>query len=90
MEDLFTNRAPNEQQAKMLDVITEEMLSISDLFAQLPASRFKSLALTKLEECSMWAKKATVFTYAVETEDAAAVAQGATAPTTASGAGSPD
>jgi len=64
--DLFTNRAPNEEQAKMLDVITEEMLGVADLFSQLPDSRFKSLALTKLEECSMWAKKATVFTYATE------------------------
>jgi hypothetical protein len=85
MEDLFTNRAPNEEQAKMLDVITEEMLSVADLLGQLPPSRFRSLALTNLEQTSMWAKKATVFTYGVETEDAAAVAQGATAPTTGSG-----
>jgi hypothetical protein len=85
MEDLFTNRAPSEEQAKMLDVITETMLSVADLLDQLPSSRFRSLAMTKLEETSMWAKKATVFTYGVETEAAAEAAPGVTAPTTVSG-----
>jgi hypothetical protein len=85
MEDLFTNRAPSEEQAKMLDVITETMLSVADLLDQLPSSRFRSLAMTKLEETSMWAKKATVFTYGVEPTGAEAAAQGATAPTTGSG-----
>jgi len=85
MEDLFTNRAPTEEQAEMLDEITRQMLNVSDCLHLLPPSRFRSLALTKLEETSMWAKKATVFTFGVETEDAGAAAQGATAPTTESG-----
>jgi len=83
--DLFTNRAPNGDQAVLLDRITAEMIAVSEVIATLPDSRFKSLALTKLEECSMWAKKATVFTFAVETEDAEAAAPGATARTTESG-----
>jgi len=83
--DLFTNRAPNGAQASMLDAITGQMQDTARLIDELPGSRFKSLALTKLEECSMWAKKATVFTFAVETEDAEAAAQGATAPAMESG-----
>lgn len=66
MDDLFTNRAPNEEQAQKLDDITTDMLGVAATLSELPDSRFKSLAMTKLEECSMWAKKATVFTYAVE------------------------
>jgi len=66
MEDLFTNRAPNEEQAEMLDEVTRQMLNVNDMLHQLPESRFRSLALTKLEETSMWAKKAVVFTYATE------------------------
>ena len=64
--DLFTNRPPNEAQAAKLDEITAMMLETSLVIESLPGSRFRSLALTKLEECSMWAKKATVFTYEVE------------------------
>jgi len=90
MEDLFTNRAPTEEQGRMLDVITEEMLSVADLLYQLPPSRFRSLALTKLEECSMWAKKATVFTYGVEIGDAEEGASAAIARLTGSGDPSPE
>lgn len=63
MEDLFTNRAPNDDQAAALDAITVGMLELAKRLDELlPSSRFKSLAMTKLEECSMWAKKAAVFT----------------------------
>ena len=61
-EDLFTNRTPNVEQERVLDEITERMLGLDEFLHTLPDSRFRSLALTKLEECSMWAKKATVFT----------------------------
>ena len=90
MEDLFSNRAPNEAQGQMLDHITEEMLLASDLLHQLPPSRYRSLALTKLEECSMWAKKATVFTYGVAPADAEAGASDAIARLTGSGDSSPE
>lgn len=62
MEDVFTNRPPTPEQADVLDEITGAMLGVADVLDQLPPSRYKSLALTKLEECSMWAKKAAVFT----------------------------
>ena len=90
MEDLFTNRAPTEEQGKMLDVITEEMLSVNDLLYQLPPSRFRSVALTKLEECSMWAKKATVFTYGVDPPAAEEGARAAIDHLTGSGDSSPE
>lgn len=62
-EDLFTNRPPTPRQAAVLDEITEAMLTVDAMLqGALPSSRFRSLALTKLEECSMWAKKAAVFT----------------------------
>lgn len=64
--DLFTNRPPNEAQAAMLDEITASMQATATVIERLPESRFRSLALTKLEECSMWAKKATVFTVDAE------------------------
>lgn len=61
--DLFTNRPPTEAQAEVLDRITQNMLETAgELEWLLPPSRFRSLAMTKLEECSMWAKKAAVFT----------------------------
>jgi hypothetical protein len=66
MEDLFTNRKPNGVQGQMLDEITEAMLHVATVIDQLPNSRFKSLAFTQLEQASMWAKKATVFTYATD------------------------
>lgn len=62
-DDLFTNRPPTPEQAKVLDTITAAMLQVSNMLENnLPSSRFRSLAMTKLEECSMWAKKAAVFT----------------------------
>lgn len=61
-DDLFTNRPPTPEQAEVLDEITEQMLATVELLRRLPESRFRSIAMTKLEECSMWAKKATVFT----------------------------
>lgn len=64
--DLFTNKTPTEQQAVVLDAITDAMLDAADVLESLPSSRFRSLAMTKLEECSMWAKKATVFTVGEE------------------------
>lgn len=62
MDDLFTNRPPTPAQADVLDRITEAMLATAAVIDELPSSRFRSLAMTKLEECSMWAKKGCVFT----------------------------
>jgi hypothetical protein len=65
---LFVNRPPTPEQAQMLDAITAAMTEAGTLLLQLPESRFRSLAMTKLEEASMWAKKATVFTVGVHPE----------------------
>jgi hypothetical protein len=63
IKDLFTNRPPNAHQAEILDQITETMIeAATELVQLLPDSRFRALALTKIEEASMWAKKAAVFT----------------------------
>lgn len=61
--DLFTNRPPDEGQAARLDAITAAMLAAESVIvtAVPESSRFRSLAMTKLEECSMWAKKAVMF-----------------------------
>lgn len=61
-DDLFTNRPPSPAQAVVLDALTEGFLTMAAVIEALPNSRFRALAFTKLEECSMWAKKATVFT----------------------------
>ena len=62
-DDLFTNRPPTGAQGAKLDEITEAMKAAAFVIESLPVSRFRSLAMTKLEEVSMWAKKATVFTF---------------------------
>lgn len=85
MEDLFTNRAPTEGQGHVLDAVTDQMIDTAELLNTLPPSRYRSLALTKLEECSMWAKKAVVFTVGVGSEDVAAAATPATDQPTESG-----
>lgn len=61
-DDLFSNRKPTDAQGEVLDALTAQFLETAALIETLPESRFRSLAMTKLEECSMWAKKATVFT----------------------------
>lgn len=70
-EDIFTNRPPTPAQAQVLDAITDAMKRTDAVIMSLPPSRFRSAARSKLEECSMWAKKATVFTVHGEPASAA-------------------
>jgi len=90
MEDLFTNRSPNEAQAEALNAVTIQMQETAEIIEALPPSRFRSLAMTKLEECSMWTKKAVVFTFAVTPEAALEDAVAATAAPSESGDASPE
>jgi hypothetical protein len=61
--DLFTNRKPTPEQEKALDTITNGMhYAWESILLVLPPSAERTLAQRKLEECSMWAKKAAVFT----------------------------
>ncbi len=64
---MVVSKHPFEYQAptpEMVEKITEVRESCKDLYnilLTLPNSRLRSLALTKLEEVSMWANKAIVF-----------------------------
>lgn len=52
----FTYHAPKEGQPEKYDVIREVAFSFAEIINNMcPDSREKSLALTALEECVMWA-----------------------------------
>lgn len=56
IENNFTYHAPREGQPAMYQAIREKAKELAYLIDELvPDSREKSLAMTKLEECSMWA-----------------------------------
>lgn len=56
IENAFTHHAPKEGQPAMYQAIREKAKELAYLIDELvPNSREKSLAMTKLEECSMWA-----------------------------------
>lgn len=58
---------PTEQSVKEIQVLRERCSSLHDyILGSLPASRERSLAITKLEETSMWINKAVVFHQEVE------------------------
>ena len=60
IEHRFTNHPPlTPEVSDTMDEITQEMIVVGVYFAHtLPEGREKSLAITKLEEASMWAKAA--------------------------------
>jgi hypothetical protein len=56
IENNFTYHAPKAGQPAMYQQIREKAKELAYLIDELvPDSREKSLAMTKLEECSMWA-----------------------------------
>lgn len=56
IENNFTYHAPKEGQPEKYQAIREKVKEVAYLIQELvPASREQSLAMTKLEECSMWA-----------------------------------
>lgn len=56
IENAFTYHAPKDGQPAMYQAIREKAKELAYLIDELvPDSREKSLAMTKLEECTMWA-----------------------------------
>lgn len=56
IENAFTYHAPKPGQPEKYQAIREKAKELAYLIEELvPSSREKSLAMTKLEECSMWA-----------------------------------
>lgn len=56
IENTFTYHAPKDDQPAKYQAIREKAKELAYLIDELvPDSREKSLAMTKLEECSMWA-----------------------------------
>lgn len=56
IENAFTYHAPKEGQPEKYQAIREKAKELAYLIKKLvPDSREQSLAMTKLEECSMWA-----------------------------------
>ena len=56
IENAFTYHAPNDGQPEKYQAIREKAKELAYLIQELvPPSREQSLAMTKLEECSMWA-----------------------------------
>lgn len=57
----FEYQSPNEVQVEQIKATRLAFKALYDQLQSLPASREKSLAITKLEEASMWANKGIVF-----------------------------
>ena len=56
IENAFTCHAPKDGQPEKYQAIREKAKELAYLIQELvPPSREQSLAMTKLEECSMWA-----------------------------------
>lgn len=57
----FEYQAPTPAQVTTLSSIRDAYKALHDTLMQLPASRERSLAITKLEESNMWVNKSIVF-----------------------------
>ena len=55
-----TDRDFNPSQNEQVDAIKAKVIEMEELLLQLPAGRRRSVALTKLEDFSMWAVKSAV------------------------------
>lgn len=61
MKHPFEYQKATEEQLAQIQETREACKSLYETLQKLPNSREKSLAITKLEECSMWANKGIVF-----------------------------
>lgn len=60
--DRFEYQKPNDHAVEVIKEVREACKNLAMLLEEkIPECREKSLAITKLEEVSMWANKATVF-----------------------------
>lgn len=55
LKNNFTYHAPSKEKVYIHETIRNECYDLAQTLNDLPDSREKSLALTKLEECMMWA-----------------------------------
>lgn len=59
----FEYQPPSEQAINVLKMLRAQCKDLYDtMLRELPDSRYRSLAITKLEEVSMWQNKAVAFT----------------------------
>lgn len=57
----FEYQAPTEEHVKKITEVREACKALHSVLLTLPECRERSLAITKLEETSMWANKGIVF-----------------------------
>lgn len=61
MKNPFEYQAPTPEHVTKITEVREACKVLHEVLLTLPDSREKSLAITKLEEVSMWANKGIVF-----------------------------
>lgn len=57
----FEYQTPTPDQIVAISQVRESCKDLYELLQTLPNSRYRSVAITKLEEVSMWANKGIVF-----------------------------
>lgn len=73
----FVYRPPTPEQTERIQFVREALhIAHEALMDGIPPSRERSLAITKLEECSMWANKAIVFAPELPEMDLSTAARG--------------
>ena len=60
MKHPFDYHRPTTEQVEQISTIREGCKALHDLILTLPSSRERSVAITKLEEVSMWANKSVI------------------------------
>lgn len=58
MTDIFESHAMSDNTLKVSESVRYKAAVLAELIEEIPVSRERSLAMTKLEECVMWANKA--------------------------------
>lgn len=61
MANPFEYQKPTEEHVKQIEVVRGKCKELHEVLLALPECRERSLAVTKLEEVSMWANKGIVF-----------------------------